>query len=259
MSLQRANPLWIDDTSASAPAPRIRLFCLPYAGGGSAIFRSWQPDVLDGIQVCGVHLPGRGDRFNEAPFTRLDPLVAAIADNLRPLLDVPFALFGHCMGALIAFELARMLGREGHEPVHLTVSALPPPRLVEHVPALHDLPAGEFVSALAALNGLPDDLLNSPDFLDLMLPTLRADFEVCETYVYRAGPPLRCSISAYAGRRDPRCPNDLIASWRSETSGRFMSRLFPGDHFFIDSARVSVLSALSVDLLGTLFAERSSA
>ena len=259
MSLQRGSQPWIDETAVSEPTPRLRLFCFPYAGAGGSIFRSWQAGVLDGIQVCGVNLPGRGDRFGDPPFTRLDPLVEAVAANIRSLLDVPFAFFGHCMGALVAFELARVLGQEGREPMPLVVSALPAPPLVDQAPALHQLPTDDFVSALAGLNGLPEDLLNSPEFLDLMLPTLRADFEVCETYVYRAAPPLHCSISAYAGRRDPRCPNDLIASWRSETSGRFTPRLFPGDHFFIDSARVSVLSALSVDLLGTLFAERSSA
>jgi surfactin synthase thioesterase subunit len=257
MNDRRANQLWFD--CAPCPAPRLRLFCFPYAGAGSSIFRSWRADVLDGIQICSVQLPGREDRFGEAAFTRLDPLVEAIAHHIGPLLDLPVALFGHCMGALVAFELARRLRRDGCEPIHLVVSALPAPRLVARAPVLHTRSTREFVAALTGLEGISHDLLENPEFLALLLPTMRADFEVCETYRYRNEPPLRCRISAYAGRHDPRCPSDLLGSWRAETSAKFTVRLFPGDHFFIDSARAAVLSAISIDLLGSLIAERSGA
>jgi medium-chain acyl-[acyl-carrier-protein] hydrolase len=208
--------------------------------------------------VYGVQLPGRGDRFGEPPFTRLAPLVEAVVDHIGPLVEEPLALFGHCMGALVAFEVARSLHRRGREPIHLIVSALPPPPFVQRARPLHHLPAREFLAAVSGLNGIPPGLA-SPEFLQLMLPALRADFELCETYSYRRGLPLACRISAYGGRQDPRSPPDLIGGWRDETSGRFTSRLFPGDHFFIDTARSAVLSAIAVDLLGTLFGRRAHA
>jgi medium-chain acyl-[acyl-carrier-protein] hydrolase len=256
----RAHHPWIDCPAPSPAAPpRVRLFCFPYAGAGPSVFRAWQRYARDGIQVCGVQLPGRGDRFAEPPFTQLEPLVDAVAGHIRALMDLPVALFGHCMGALVAFELARRLRDEGHEPIHLMVSALPGPRLLPQAPSLYRLPSDEFLAALVGLNGIPGDMLANRKVVDLMLPTLRADFEVCETYAYRPGRPLGCRISAYCGRRDPRCPTDLVDAWRAETSGKFTSRLFPGDHFFIDSARTTVLSAVSVDLFGTLYAERTGA
>ena len=163
------------------------------------------------------------------------------------------------MGALVGFELARRLREEGREPIHLVVSALPGPSLLPGAPPMHTLPKADFVSSLTGLNGIPAELLEHHDLLDMMLPTLRADFELCETYEYRAGCPLQCRISAYCGGRDPRCPAGLVESWRAETVGKFSSRFFPGDHFFIDSARTAVLSAISIDLLGTLYRERSRA
>jgi surfactin synthase thioesterase subunit len=250
---------WIDVVNESSVPPRVRLFCIPYAGAGPSIFRSWQADVLDGIQICGVHLPGRGDRFTEPPFTRLSPLIDALAESIRPFLDVPIAFFGHCMGALISFELARRLRDEGSQPIHLVVSALPGPSLLGEMRPLYDLPDAEFVSSLIALNGIPAELLEHRDLLNAMLPTLRADFELCETYQYRAGLPLQCRLSAYCGGRDPRCPTSLVDSWRGETVGKFASRCFPGDHFFIDSARAAVLSAISIDLLGALYTQRARA
>lgn len=251
---------WIEGLGAfSSKPPRVRLFCFPYAGAGPSIFRSWQANVHDGIQICGVHLPGRGDRFGEPPFTRLDPLIDALAEHVRPFLDVPAAFFGHCMGALVGFELARRLRDEGREPMHLVVSALPGPRLLTRMPPLHALPRSELVPVLTRLNGLPSELLEHDDLLELALPTLRADCEVCETYEYRSRPLLQCRISAYCGARDPRCPATLVESWRAETRGKFSSRFFSGDHFFIDSARAAVLSAISIDLLGTLITVRSGA
>jgi medium-chain acyl-[acyl-carrier-protein] hydrolase len=250
---------WIDVAPLPSGPPRVRLFCFPYAGAGPSIFRSWQADVLDGIQICTVHLPGRGDRFGEPPFTRLAPLIDALAESIRPFLDVPVAFFGHCMGALIGFELARRLRDEGCEPIHLVVSALPGPSLLGETRPLYDLPEADFVSSLTALNGIPSEMLEHRDLLDAMLPTLRADFELCETYRYRAEPPLQCRLSAYCGGRDPRCQTSLVDSWRAETVGKFSSRFFPGDHFFIDSARAAVLSAISIDLLGALYTQRSRA
>jgi len=245
--------MWLD-CAVAAPAvrPRVRLFCFPYAGASASIFRPWQAEVHQDIQVCGVQLPGRGGRFAEAPFSRLSQILDALTESLHGAPDVPFAFFGHCMGALIAFELARRLRREGREPLHLIVSALRPPQLREPRYRLHLLSNEAFVAALAALNGLPQELMQEPELLNMMLPALRADFEACETYQYRYEPPLHCPISCYGGRNDPRSTPEEMALWRAHTVATFSCRVFPGNHFFLDSARKAVLSALSVELLGTL-------
>jgi surfactin synthase thioesterase subunit len=182
----------------------------------------------------------------------VQPLVQALADSLWPLPNLPVALFGHSMGALLAFEFARELRRREREPIHLIVSGLPAPQMPRSPYMLHDLPQDEFLAELTALNGIPEQLLAEPEFLRVMAPTLRADLEIVETYRYVTEPPLGCRISAYAGRNDPRSPAEELIFWRSQTSGDFACRVFPGSHFFIDTARRAVLSAVSVDLLGTL-------
>jgi medium-chain acyl-[acyl-carrier-protein] hydrolase len=244
---------WFDcDTSLDTAPSRLRLFCFPYAGAGASIYRPWRNALADGIQVCGVQLPGRGARFGETRFHRLQPLIRALTESMWPLLESPFALFGHSMGALIAFELARELRRLGRFPLHLIVSGLRAPQLTDPGQPLHRLSNDEFVTALATLDGIPDQLLAEPEFLKVMLPTLRADFELCETYRYVPDAPLPCPISAYAGRSDARSlPQDLIF-WSAHSASRFSCRIFPGEHFFPDTARRAVLSAVSIELMDTL-------
>jgi surfactin synthase thioesterase subunit len=253
--------VWVTCGSAAQgnPASRVRLFCFPYAGAGASIFRSWQADVLPGIQICRVQLPGREERMVEPPFTRLRPLIDALMEQIRPLLDMPFAFFGHCMGALVAFELARSLRREGREPVHLLVSALRPPQLGHGTGRLHRLRGDAFQAALVGFDGIPRELQNEPEFLKIILPTLRADFETCETYEYSAEAPLGCPISVYSGRNDTRSPSAEMILWKHHTAGKFSSRVFPGNHFFIESSRKAVLSAVSVELLGSVITGRQPA
>jgi surfactin synthase thioesterase subunit len=253
--------VWVTCGSAAQgnAASRVRLFCFPYAGAGASIFRLWQDDVLPGIQICRVQLPGREERMVEPPFTRLGPLIDALMEQIRPLLDVPFAFFGHCMGALVAFELARSLRREGREPVHLLVSALRPPQLGHGTGRLHRLRGDAFQAALVGFDGIPRELQNEPEFLKIILPTLRADFETCETYEYSAEAPLGCPISVYSGRNDTRSPSAEMILWKHHTAGKFSSRVFPGNHFFIESSRKAVLSAVSVELLGSVITGRQPA
>lgn len=140
---------------------RIRLFCFPFAGAGSLIFHAWPDHLPAEVEVCPVQLPGRGTRLKEPPFTRLPPLVEALAQALIPLLDKPFAFFGHSLGALISFELARRIRREsGLLPVRLFVSACDAPEIPHRGRAVHDLPKAELLTELRRLNGTPGELLD---------------------------------------------------------------------------------------------------
>ncbi|HSE19636.1 MAG TPA: alpha/beta fold hydrolase [Pyrinomonadaceae bacterium] len=214
----------------------VRLFCFPYAGGGDSIFHSWQQSVPAAIEVCPVQLPGRGSRIAEPPFTDISQLVCAAAQALP--LDKPFALFGHSMGALIAFELARYLRKEySAQPLHLFVSGRPSPQTISESYELDQLDAA-----------LPEMLPGNPELMELVLPLLRADLAVCKSYVYTPQPPFSFPITAFGGLEDDGVPRHCLEGWREHTTGSFRLRFFPGDHFFLETCRLPLLEAISKEL-----------
>jgi medium-chain acyl-[acyl-carrier-protein] hydrolase len=170
----------------------------------------------------------------ERPFTQLSPLVEALAQALVPLLDKPFAFFGHSLGALVSFELARRIRRQyGVHPVRLFVSAGRAPQIPHRTRPIHTLPDKDLLVELRRLNGMPSELLDHEELMEIMLPVLRADFAVYETYVYLTEPPLDCPISAFGGLQDLRVKDSDLEAWRAQTSASFSLRMFPGDHFFL--------------------------
>lgn len=237
------------------PNPRaaLRLFCLPNAGSGSMIFRPWVKLLPQEYEVCAVRLPGRETRLLEPAYKRMEPLVEALVPGLLPFLDRPFALFGHSMGGKLAFEVARRLRAEyGLEPVHLFVSGTRGPRLPRKDRVLYDLPEAEFIEELRRLNGTPQEVLEHAELMSLMLPLLRADFELVQTYTYRPGPPLGCPLTACGGLRDADVTREHLAAWRHETTGPFTLRMFEGDHFFIHGERPQLLRLVAQELRASL-------
>jgi len=233
------------------PQARIRLLCFPYAGAGIAIFRAWPDGLPADVEVCPVQLPGRGTRLMEPPFTRLSPLIHALAQALSPLLDKPFAFFGHSLGALLSFELARQLRRQyGVQPARLFISADRAPQIANRDPLTHSLPEGEFLLELRRLKGTPRELLEDQEVMQIMLPILRADFAVYETYGYATEPALNCPISAFGGLQDQRVSRGDLEAWRDQTSDSFSLRMFPGDHFFLHSTQPVLLRVLCQELRG---------
>ena len=229
------------------PEARLRLFCFPYAGAGALIFRTWSDGLPADVEVRPVQLPGRGTRLMERPFTQLSLLIEALAQALVPFLDKPFAFFGHSLGALVSFELARRIRRQyGLYPVRLFVSAGRAPQIAQRGRPIHTLPEKEFLAELRQLNGTPSELLDHEELMEIMLPILRADFAVYETYVYSTEPPLKCPISAFGGLQDHSLSNSDLEAWRDQTSGSFSLRMLPGDHFFLK--RPLLLRVLSQEL-----------
>ena len=230
------------------PKAVVRLFCFPYAGGGDSIFRSWQKGLPETIEACPVQLPGRGSRITEPPFTELAPLVRAAGRALAPHLDKPFAFFGHSMGALVGFELARHLRREyNSRPVHLFVSGRCSPQTLKE-PFSPDLPDSEFLEALRRYNGTPEEVLENPELMELLLPVVRADYAVCKSYDYTPEPPFSFPITAFGGLEDRGVGRDCIGGWREHTTGPFVLRMVPGDHFFLNPSRSLLLEAISKEL-----------
>jgi medium-chain acyl-[acyl-carrier-protein] hydrolase len=232
------------------PKPQIplRMFCFPYAGGGVNIFRAW-PTALESLaEVHIVQLPGRDGRLREAPVTQLAHLVTKIADEMLAYLDKPFVFFGHSMGAILSFEVARRLRRErGVEPLQMFVSGRPAPQVARREPVTYDLPEPEFVEELLKLNGTPREVLENVELRQLVLPILRADFAVCQTFEYLSEPPLNCPITAYGGLQDSVSHEDL-SQWREQTTARFKMSMFPGDHFFLNTAQPSLLRLITKEL-----------
>jgi surfactin synthase thioesterase subunit len=226
------------------------VFCFPYAGGGASAFRGWARELPADVEVLAIRAPGRESRIAETPFARLEPLVSALTEVLLPHLDIPFVFFGHSLGALVCFEVARELRRRSAPgAVRLIVSGRQAPHVPDPDPPVHHLPDREFLIAVREFNGTPDEVVQHAELLELLLPVLRADIAINETYEYRSEPPLDCPISAFGGLQDEKSPRESIAAWRKQTSSAFSLRMFPGDHFFIHTARRSVLEAISQDLL----------
>ncbi len=231
------------------PRARLRLFCFPYAGGGATAFRSWQELLTRDAELCAVQLPGRETRIKEAPVARLSSLLRVLAPAMLPHLDRPFAFFGHSLGTLVSFELARRLRREyAVEPLQLFLSGRGAPQIPDDRRAIHALPEPEFREELRAMGGTPEGVLEHPELLRLIVPVLRADFAVCETYEYAPEPPLDCPISAFGGTEDFEVPAAHLEAWREQTNGPFRLRMFPGDHFYIHTARAALLAALNQEL-----------
>lgn len=226
----------------------VRLFCLPYAGGGASVFRPWCQRLQQSVEIHPVQLPGRENRLSDPPFRNARELVETLAEALAPYLDKPFALFGHSMGAIIAFELARHLRRvQGVEPAYMFFSAHRAPQLPDTEPKSYALPDEELVRILSSLDGTPREVLDHPELLNLMLPLLRADFELGQTYEYYDEPPFNCPVTAFGGLLDSTTREELDA-WREQTTAPFNLRMLNGGHFFLHTAQPLLLQSVARDL-----------
>jgi surfactin synthase thioesterase subunit len=244
---------WLKTHCRGRKRTLLRLLCWPYAGAGASIFRSWAANLPGWIDVLPLHLPGREERFREAPFQRIEPLIEELARSLEAHIRLPFAFFGHSMGALIAFEMARKLRSESlPHPVHLFVSGARPPHEVCVDKPMHTEPDQILLERLLPMNGIPEEVLRNPELRDLVLPTLRADVELCETYIYAEQEPLSCPITAFGGCEDKFVPPKHLEGWEAHTRSRFRVRSFFGGHFYLNLGRQELLREISEELLGTL-------
>jgi medium-chain acyl-[acyl-carrier-protein] hydrolase len=227
----------------------LRLFCFPYAGGGAHIFRAWPKGLPEEVEVYVAHLPGRGARLKEKAFADLTQMVQAVGEGIIPFLDAPFAFFGHSMGAILSFELTRYLRRKLNlSPAHLFVSGRRAPQIKNTEPAAYNLPELQFYEKLRTLNGTPAEVLEHPELMELMMPLLRADFSVVETYAYLPEPPLECSLTAFGGLQDDKVGREQLEAWRDQTTSEFAFRMLPGDHFFLNTSQQLLLRLLSQEL-----------
>ncbi|MFF7802685.1 thioesterase II family protein [Streptomyces olivaceus] len=233
------------------PTTVPRLFCFPSAGASAAAYAPWRTLVPQDVTVCPVQPPGRAERFREAPYDRCGPLVAHLASALSEQFTGTYALYGHSMGALVAFELAREIRRTGATPpVHLFVSGRAAPQLPDVRRPLRDLPAEELIGEVAGMGGTPEAVLRERELMELLLPLLRADLSVNETYRYGPQPPLDIPLTVFGGHRDPRADRTELPAWEDLTRGPFRTRMFPGGHFFINDWSQEILKMMVMPLRG---------
>ncbi|MEU3229446.1 thioesterase II family protein [Nocardiopsis alba] len=231
------------------PSPRVRLFCLPHAGGGAASYRQWGRYLPPDVEVIAFRLPGRETSYREPALTSIEPIVSTIVQEATPLLDLPHVWFGHSMGSLLAFEVCRALRDLGpSEPAALLVSGRNAPHIPPHHPPVHKAARSDLLARLRSLGGTPKALLDDPSVLPLLLPPLRADFTVVESYEHRTGSPLEYPITVYNGTEDRETTPGGLAAWRDHTKSDCVVRSFPGGHFFLHDRPGEVLAALGRDL-----------
>jgi medium-chain acyl-[acyl-carrier-protein] hydrolase len=246
---QRATkkPEWFSGL-ADRQAGKLSLFCFPYAGGGTMLYRLWR-EALPNAAVVAVRLPGRESRMEELPFTTMGSLVEALAAEVGPYLGEPFAFFGHSMGAIVAFELTRHLRASGRSlPQSLHVSAARAPQF-----RLHHEPGPEpdeqsFLEELRRLEGMPREVLDKTELMRVALPALRADANLYRQYVYQPADPLPVPIHAYGGISDPNIRREHLERWQELTTREFSMEQFEGGHFFLQTAQSELLGRLAAKL-----------
>ncbi len=233
------------------PLAALRLICFPYSGASASIYFDWANVLPSSIEVVAVQLPGRANRLSEPLLTDMASVIQGVMAGLPSLLDRPFALFGHSLGAQEAFETTLALRRQGlPQPARLFVSGHGAPHAEDPEKLLlHRLDDEAMVRELRKMNGMAPEILENDELMQLVLPILRADFTISETYDYQPEPPLACSISAYSGLQDRYVTREQMQAWKELTTGDFRLRMFPGDHFYLNSSRMLLLQALARDLV----------
>ncbi|HEX6370737.1 MAG TPA: SDR family NAD(P)-dependent oxidoreductase [Longimicrobium sp.] len=239
--------VWFPFVRAGGSAQR-RLFCFPWAGSGASAYAHWQEALGAETEVVAVQLPGREHRSGELPLGDMAQVVARLADVVPGEEGVPFAFFGHSLGGLMAFELARELRRRGMPgPARLVLSGCAPPRPGEHA-QVHREDDDALLAHLSERFGMTVDGLHDPAVRGALLPALRADVTVLETYDAAPEPPLECPLLVLGGADDRLVPRERLVDWCAHTRGELSVRVFPGGHMFVRGAEGAVLQAVRREL-----------
>jgi medium-chain acyl-[acyl-carrier-protein] hydrolase len=251
-------PSWIV-VPKPRPASAIKVFGVPHAGRGASLFYPWASRLPEWVELSAVQLPGRETRISERPLTCLEDILEGILAEIAPQLDRPYVLFGHSMGALICFELARALRRRGAPlPIGLFVSGRRAPSLPNPDGIIHTLADQDFVDELTRrYNGIPQVVREHPEMMRVLVPIMRSDLTVIETYSFVAQPPLDLPVFLYGGRDDVQMTPASIEAWRAISAGDLTLRLFPGGHFYLQDDRERLLDVLAVDLAWLRAQERA--
>ncbi len=235
--------LWLRSYNP-APGSEVRLVCFPHAGGSAPFYFPMAKAFPSSVEILAVQYPGRQDRRAEPLVDDIDRLADALFDVLRPLTDKPLALFGHSMGAVVAFEIAQRLENLAETvPVALFASGRRAPS-THRDERVHTLDDRGLIADLRTLNGTDSALLGDDDLLELILPSVRNDYRAVETYRWRPAPKLNCPITVFTGDGDPRVSADEARAWEQHTTGEFALHTYHGGHFFLTEHQEDINAAV---------------
>jgi medium-chain acyl-[acyl-carrier-protein] hydrolase len=224
----------------------IRLFCFHYGGGSASMFRQWPKDLIDGAELLAIQLPGREERFNEPLLNNIIQVVDNLCSNFNNYVDKPFVIFGHSIGALVAFEFVRALRKKGmSQPKHLIVSGAKAPQISLNKQPIHDLPDAKFIEELRKYNGIPNDIVEDEDIMAIFMPIIRADFCISETYKYINEEALTSPMTVLGGLNDNTFYQEDLLKWKEQTKSIFKYYLLSGDHFFINTSYKEVIKIIN--------------
>ncbi|WP_434339740.1 thioesterase II family protein [Motilimonas cestriensis] len=225
--------------------PRLRLFCLSYAGGSSTTYLQFADELPNDVELVAVQLPGRGMRLSEASYTNLSQLVVDLSSQMKPLLKVPYVIMGHSFGSRLGYELVQYFRQQQWPlPVHFIASGSKAPHYKNTDSPIHQLAEAAFIEKLESFGGTPDEILNNADFMEMLLPMLRADFAMVENHQSDIKPALDCGLSVFGGVNDEGVPQDKLLDWQLHFSGKVNEIMFDGGHFFIESHKSLVIKAV---------------
>lgn len=248
MQSQSLGP-WLVNWRHDDARTSVRLVCFPYAGAGPTVYRTWRDHLPDSVAVYAVHLPGRSSRLGEEPLTSIGGMAQAVAPQIRDLLEPPLVFFGHSMGALLGYEVAKLFHLAGYsEPRLLIASGRTAPHLLSREPETYRLPREALVETLVKVGGTPAQVVADQDLLELVLPMVRADLRAIDTYCHEAGEPLNCPVLALGGLGDDAVNEDELRGWSRHTVGGFALRMLPGGHFFLKEDERRVTAEVSAAL-----------
>jgi len=236
-------------SSRPATEPRLRVFCFHHAGGSASVFGGWQTILGRSAEVLPVQLPGREKRIREPRITEMTVLTAELERHLGPFLRRPYVFYGHSMGALIAYNLTRLLLADGRPaPEMLLVGACAAPHLRPVPPGVEDLPDDELAAWLIQMGGMSALLLDYPDWLRAAAALAHDDLVLCCSHQYSDFPPLPCPIQAFAGQADNMLPAEAVRAWAQHTQALDDLRQVSGDHLFIRDPANSFFTQLALVL-----------
>ncbi|MDN4066693.1 thioesterase domain-containing protein [Paenibacillus vini] len=228
---------------------QVTLFCLPHAGGSASIFAKWKKEIDCSIKLHPIELAGRGERYNEEVYSSLDEAVEDIYSRVKPMINSPFAFFGHSMGSLLVHEVScKIKQSDGVDPLHLFVSGRNAPQFPTSNRHIHLLPEDDFKNEIINLRGTPKEILQNQEIFDFFKPILKADYKIVEEYQYpQRDYKLNCAITVLNGKEDNILSDELIA-WSLLTHGKFNIIHFEGGHFFIHDNFIEIVQLINKEI-----------
>ena len=229
--------------SAIPKQASIRLFCFHHAGGGASFFRSWIKLFEDNIAICPVQLPGREDRFRESRIICFNDLIEELFVQLKPYLQEPYAFFGHSLGGLIAYALTQKAYTSKLPlPLTLFVSAHRAPHISHSYPCFSTMSFNELKTFIRYYEGMPESILQNEEWMKFLIPIIRDDFLLCQSYEYCLQDPVPCSIYTFGGNLDRMVSKFEILAWRQHTMKQFQSYFYPDGHFFLKTQQTQLIN-----------------